>query len=84
MKHYKISKLLNDSTVSKLAITKWIEVNNLSSAQYSVNKTIWFKPSLLRSDLCDYSNAYTVVNRMIGLLAAVWSENNKSEKRCCF
>ena len=84
MEHYKISKLLNDSTVFKLAITKWIEVNNLSSAQYSVNKAIWFKPSLLRSDLCDYNNAYIVVKRMIGLLAAVWSENNKSEKRCYF
>ena len=38
MEHYKISKLLNDSTVSKFATKKWIEVNDLSSGQYSVNK----------------------------------------------
>ena len=38
MEHYKISNLLNDSTVSKFATKKWIEVNDLSSSQYSVNK----------------------------------------------
>ena len=36
MKHYKISKQLNDSTVSK----KWVEVIDLSSGQYFVNKNI--------------------------------------------
>ena len=30
MEHYKISKLLNDSTVSKFMTKKWIEVNNLT------------------------------------------------------
>ena len=61
MEHYKISKLLNDSTVSKFVTKKWIEVNDLSSGQYSVNKNIRFKTSMLRSDFCDYSNAYIVV-----------------------
>ena len=42
MEHYKISKLLNDSTVSKF-VKKWIEINDLSSGQYSVNKYIRFK-----------------------------------------
>ena len=36
--------------------------NDLSSGQYSVNNNIRFKTSMLRSDLCDYSNAYIVVN----------------------
>ena len=53
MEHYKISKLFNDSTVSKFVTSKWIEVNDLSVGQYSVNKNIRFKTSLLRSDLCD-------------------------------
>ena len=35
MKHYYISKLLNDSTVSKFVRKKWVEVNDLSSSQYS-------------------------------------------------
>ena len=38
MEHHKISKLLNDSTVSKLVIKKWIEVNNLLGKQNSFNK----------------------------------------------
>ena len=28
MEHYKISKLLNDSTVSKFASKKWIKIND--------------------------------------------------------
>ena len=43
MEHYKISKLLNDSSVSKAVTEKWVEVNDLSSGQYSVNKKIRFK-----------------------------------------
>ena len=43
MEHYEISKLLNDSTVSKFVTKKWIEVNDSSSDQYSVNKNIRFK-----------------------------------------
>ena len=54
----KISKLLNDSTVSKFLKKKkkkWIKVNKLSNGQYSVNKNIRFNTSILRPDLCDYS-----------------------------
>ena len=40
---------------------KWVEVNDLSSSQYYVDKNTRFKTSMLRSDLCDYSNAYIVV-----------------------
>ena len=35
---------------------EWIEVNDLSSDQYFVNKNLRFKTSMLRSDLYDYSN----------------------------
>ena len=38
MEHYKISNLLTDSTVSKFVTKKWVEVNDLSSGQYSVTK----------------------------------------------
>ena len=55
MKHYKISKLLNDLTESKFVTKKWVEVNDLSSGQYSVNKNMRFKNLALISDLCDYS-----------------------------
>ena len=78
MEHYKISKLLNDSTVSKFVSKKWIVANHLLSGQYSVNKNISFKNSLLRSDLCDYSDAYIVVEGTIDLLALAANENDKA------
>ena len=57
MEHYKVSKLLNDSAVSKFMTKKWIKLNDLSSAQYSGNKNIRFQTPMLQSNLCDYSDA---------------------------
>ena len=51
MDHYKISKLLNDSTVLKFVTKKRIKVNDLSSSQYSVNKNIRLETSMLRSSI---------------------------------
>ena len=56
MERKKKSKLLNDSPLSKFVTRKFIKVNNLSSSQYSVNKKIKSETSMLRSDLCDYSD----------------------------
>ena len=53
-----MSKLLNDSTASKIVTKKLIKVKDLPSDQYSVNKNMMFKMSMLRSDLCNYSDAY--------------------------
>ena len=78
--HYKISKLLNNSTVSKFSTKHWVEVNDLASGQYSVNKNIRFKTSLSRWYLCDYSAAYIVVKGAIDLLAAAANKNDKTEK----
>ena len=44
---------------------KWIEVNDLSSGQYSVNKNIGFKTLVLRSNLRAYSDSYIVVKQKI-------------------
>ena len=65
MEHCKISKLLNDSTVLKFITRKWIKVNDLSNSQNSVNNNITFEASLLRSDLCSYSDACIVVKGRI-------------------
>ena len=39
-------------------------VNSLSNT-YNENKSIRFKTPMLRSDLCDYSDAYILVNGTI-------------------
>ena len=54
MEHHKI---INDSNESKFVI----EVSDLSNEQYSVDKNIWFKTSIVKSNLCDYSDTYIVV-----------------------
>ena len=42
-------------------VTKtWIEVYDQSEKNYNVNKEIRFKTSMLRSDLCDFSDVYIV------------------------
>ena len=46
---------------------KWIEVNDLSGGQYFVDKNIWFKALMLRSDLCGYSDGYIVIKRRINV-----------------
>ena len=76
MEHYKISHLLNDSIVSKFVAEKWIKVNDSSSSQYSVCKNIMFKTSTLRSDLCDYSDAYIVVKGTITVKGCISKINN--------
>ena len=86
MEDYKIYELLNNSTVSKFVTKNWVEVNDLSSVEYSVNQNIRFKTSMLTSDLCDFSDAYIVVKGTIDLLAD--DENDKPEKdfalsKCC-
>ena len=49
---------------------KWVEVHDQSGSaddRYKPNKQIRFKTSMLRSDLCDYSDAYIVVKGDITL-----------------
>ena len=55
---------------------KWIEINDLSSAQYSINKNIRFRTSILRSYLCDYSDTYIVVKGRISVTG-----NNAANRR---
>ena len=47
---------------------KWIKVYDQSGETYNPNKQIRFKTSMLRFDLCDYSDAYIVVKGDITVL----------------
>ena len=80
MEHYKISKLLNDSTVSKFVTKELIKVNDLSYGQYSVNKNIRFKTLMLRLDLCDYSDTYIVKGRIT--VQGDNDDNGRKKKKC--
>ena len=58
-------KIIKEFNCIQICNKKWVQVNDLSSDQYSVNKKIRFKTSMLRSDLWDYSDAYIVVKGTI-------------------
>ena len=57
---------------------KWIEVNDLSSGQYSVNKNLKCKTSLLRSVLCDYIDPYIVLK---GTITVPGYDDDKERER---
>ena len=84
MKHYKIPEPLSNSSVSKFVPKVRVEENDLLSDQYSVNENIRFKTSMLRSDLCDYSDAYMVLKEGIDLLADAANEDDRAEKNVTF
>ena len=52
----------DDKDFPKFVTKKWIEVYDQSGGNYSPNKEIRIKTSMLRSDLCNYSDAYIVAN----------------------
>ena len=54
--------------LSKFVTREYVRVNSLSNA-YNENKSIRFKTPMLRSDLCDYSDAYILVKGTITVTA---------------
>ena len=51
----------DNKDLPKFVTKKWVEVYDQSQENYDVNKEIRIKTSMLRSDLCDYSDAYIIV-----------------------
>ena len=51
----------DDKDLPKFITKKWIEVYDQSGKNYNPNKEIRIKTSMLRSDLCDFSDANIVV-----------------------
>ena len=51
----------DDNDLPRFVTKKWIELYDQSEGNYNVNKEIRIKTSILRSDLCEYSDVYIVV-----------------------
>ena len=71
MEFQKITNFLDitsdDKDLPRFVTKKWIEVYDQPGGNYNVNKEIRIKTSILRSDLCDYSDAYIVARGDITL-----------------
>ena len=71
MEYQRTKNLLGDTSdkVPRFFSKKWIVVHNQSGETYNTNKQIRFKTSMLRSDLCDFSDAYIVVKGIVAVSA---------------
>ena len=71
MEYQKIANLLNDESnkPSKFRTRNWVEINDESRGTYTGND-IRFKTTMLRSNLCDYADAYILVKRTITITGA--------------
>ena len=67
MEYEKIVNLLDDASnqPSKLIAKSWVEINDESRGAYNVNSQIKFKTTMLKSSLCDYSDAYILLKGTI-------------------
>ena len=83
MEYYKVRNLLDNTPnqPSKFRTKNHVEINDDSQGTYDTNSRIKFKTSILKSSLCDYSDAYVAVKRTItvpntGTVAAPNNRNN--------
>ena len=89
MEYQKIAKLIDDNTLnqpSKFRTRNWIEINDESRGAYNVNSQIKFKTTMLKSSLCDYSDAYILVKGTISVnnTAAAGAAVNDTNKKVIF
>ena len=86
MEYQKIANLIEDTSnqPSKFRTKNWVEINDESRGTCNVNSQIKFKITMLKSSLCDYSDAYilvkgtvTVYNTAAAAAAAVNNANKK-------
>ena len=73
MEYQKIANLLDDNKSnqpSKFTTKSWVEINDESRGTYNVNSQIKFKTTMLKSSLCDYSDAYILVKGTITITGA--------------
>ena len=93
MEYQKIANLLdNEATLSasnkpyKFRTRNWVEINDDTRGAYSPNKKIRLKTAMLRSSLCDYSDAYILVkgNITVNNTAAADADANNTNKKVIF
>ena len=81
MEYQKVANLLDSASnkPSKFRTRNWVEINDNIRGAYSPNKQIRFKTAMLRSSLCDYSDAYILVkgNISVNNTAAANNTNKK-------
>ena len=76
-----LDKISDDKDLPRFVTKKWIEVDDQSGGNCNINKEIRIQASILRSDLCNYSDAYIVVK---GTITIVRPDGAKRTKEVVF
>ena len=72
MEYQKIANLIDNTSnqPSKFRTKNWVEINDELRGTYNVNSQIKFKTTMLKSSLCDYSDAYILVKGTVTITGA--------------
>ena len=88
MEYQKIANLIDDlsNQPSKFRTRNWVEINDESRGAYNTNSQIKFKTTMLKSSLCDYSDAYILVKGTISAnnTAAAGAAANNTNRKVIF
>ena len=88
MEYQKIANLIDDTLnqPSKFRTRNWVEINDESRGAYYAASQIKFKTTMLKSSLCDYSDAYILVKGTISVnnIAAAGAVVNNNDKKGIF
>ena len=66
MEHQNI--VLKEASDSKFVTTKWDSVNDQSNANYDVENEMIYNVEVLKSNFCDYNDAYIFVRGNINVI----------------
>ena len=61
MEHQKILNSLNEAGDSKFVTRKWNIISDQSNTNYDVGNRIIYDTEVLKSNLCDFNDAYILV-----------------------
>ena len=88
MEYQKIANLLDCASNQpfKFKTKNWVGINDASRGSYNLNNQIKFKTTMLKSSLCDYSDAYILIEGTITVnnTAAADADANNTNKKVMF
>ena len=88
MEYQKIANLMDEASnqPSKFKTKNWVEINDESRGTCNVNSQIKFKTTMLKSSICNYSDAYALVKGTITVnnTAAANADANNTNKKVIF
>ena len=88
MEYHKIINLLDNTSnqPSKFKTKNWVDINHESRGRYNTKSQIKFKTAMLKSSLCDYSDACILVKGTITVnnTAATGANANNDNKKVIF